>query len=320
MDDFLYGGTQLFLDTVIKKIFEVFSVGSQEHMCFKYIGMQVSQTTENIKLSMSEYAASLIPFDLSCFHNVRSTKLTADEKKLLKRFSGQINWLVTQCRPDIAYDNCIVGNSLQSPTVKDIVYANKIIGKLNSADASLLFYAGLDLSKCSIVSFCDASFGNLPNGGSQGAFITFLVDSNGTYCPISWQSRRIKRVVKSTVAAECLAAIESAESSVLLCTIFREMCSRRDNSSVNVVIFCDNRNLVDSVHSTTSIEDRRLMIDVCVLRDMVSHGEINNFSWIPSDLQIANCLTKQGAPTNNLLRVLNNKLTLDIETGEFHSE
>ena len=98
------------------------------------------------------------------------------------------------------------------------------------------------------------------------------------------------------------------------------MCSRRDNSSVNVVIFCDNRNLVDSVHSTTSIEDRRLMIDVCVLRDMVSHGEINNFSWIPSDLQIANCLTKQGAPTNNLLRVLNNKLTLDIETGEFHSE
>ena len=321
VDDFIYGGTQMFLDKVIKRIFEIFYVGSQEHMCFKYIGMQVNQTNNYIKLSMSEYAASLGTFDLSCFPSVKSNKLTVDEKKLLKRFSGQINWLVTQCRPDLAYDNCIIGNSLQSPAVKDIVYANKIVRKLNCADASLFFHAGLDFSKCSIVSFCDASFGNLPNGGSQGAFITFLVDRNGTYSPISWQSRRIKRVVKSTLAAECLAAIESAESCVLLCTIFKELLSCQANSSsIDVIVFCDNRNLVDSVHSTTSIEDRRLLIDVCVLRDMVSNGEINNFSWIPTDLQIANCLTKQGASTNNLLKVLNNKLILDIQTGEFHSE
>ena len=281
--------------------------------------MEVSQDVNNIKLSMSDYVASLVMFDLSCFANDKSTKLTKDETLLLKRFSGQINWLVTQCRPDIAYHNCIIGNSLQSPNVKDILYANKIVRKIKDTNASLYFHSGLDLSQCSVVSFCDASFGTLPNGGSQGAFITFLVDNNGTYCPIAWQSRRIRRVVKSTLAAECLAAIESAESSVLLCTILKELLScQMDCDSVNVVIFCDNRNLVDSVHSTTNIEDKRLLIDVCVLRDMISLGEINRFSWVPTDLQIANCLTKQGAPAYNLLKVLNNKLTLNIKTGEFY--
>ena len=65
------------------------------------------------------------------------------------------------------------------------------------------------------------------------------------------------------------------------------------------------------------IEDKRLLIDVCVLRDMVSHGEIKNFCWVPTDLQVANCLTKQGAPAHNLVNVLNEKLLLDITTGEF---
>lgn len=320
VDDFIYGGLPEFHDLVITKIYDIFRVGSEEHRSFKYIGMEIKQNLANIQLCMPSYAASLTEFDMKLFDSDKNSKLTVEETRLLKKFSGQINWLATQCRPDIAYQNCIVANSLQSPSVKDLIYANKLVRRIKGTEGNLFFHAGLDLSECSVVSFCDASFGALPNGGSQGAFITFLVDKNGVYCPIAWQSRRIRRVVKSTLAAECLAAIESAESSVLLCTILNELlCSKMNSCKINVIVFCDNRNLVDSVYSSTIIEDKRLLIDVCVLRDMVSNGEIKDFRWLSADLQMANCLTKQGAPTNNLVRVMNEKLLLDVNTGEFKS-
>ena len=41
--------------------------------------------------------------------------------------------------------------------------------------------------------------------------VLFLVDKNGNSNPLIWASRRIKRVVKSTLAAETLSLVESAE-------------------------------------------------------------------------------------------------------------
>lgn len=318
VDDFIFGGLPLFHENVISNIHTEFQVGSEENLSFKYIGIEVKQSSSSIQLSMPNYTSSLVEFNTSgTFAKNRSEKLSKDQALLLKKVSGQLNWLVTQCRPDIAYQNCVIGNSLQSPCVKDLAYANKVIRTIKGSSSCLLFRAGLNLAQCYIVSFCDASFGSLPNGGSQGAFITFLADLEGNYCPLAWQSRRIRRVVKSTLAAECLAAIEAAESSVLLCTILKELLN---SNSVDVVIYCDNRNLVDSVYSTTNIEDKRLLIDVCVLRDMVECGEIKQFTWVPTDLQVANCLTKQGAPTNNLVRILNEKLFIDITCGKFFSQ
>ena len=50
----------------------------------------------------------------------------------------------------------------------------------------------------------DASFGNLKDGGSQGGFVSFLADETNVCSPVMWQSRKLKRVVKSTMASETL--------------------------------------------------------------------------------------------------------------------
>ena len=36
----------------------------------------------------------------------------------------------------------------------------------------------------------------------------FLVDGEGQCCPLAWRSKIIRRVVKSTLAAETLATVE----------------------------------------------------------------------------------------------------------------
>ena len=46
------------------------------------------------------------------------------------------------------------------------------------------------LEKAKIISFQDASFANLADGGSQGGFIIFILGDNKKYAPIVWRSKK----------------------------------------------------------------------------------------------------------------------------------
>ena len=53
--------------------------------------------------------------------------------------------------------------------------------------------------------------------------IFFLCDQKGQATLIMWQSQRIRRAVNSTLAAECIAAVEAAEACVHLQKLVHEM-------------------------------------------------------------------------------------------------
>ena len=114
--------------------------------------------------------------------------------------------LSNQTRPDISYDVCVLATRLKEATVKDILEANKIVRKVMSHSIKLC-YQNLDPSEClKFVTFTGAAYANLIDEGSQEAYFIFLVGENGACNLISWQSRRIKRIVKSTLAALALGA------------------------------------------------------------------------------------------------------------------
>ena len=48
------------------------------------------------------------------------------------------------------------------------------------------------------------------------------------------------------------------------------------------------------------MEDRRLRIDIAVLRNMLERGEVEEVSWVDTSLQLADCLTKKGASSRQL--------------------
>ena len=144
----------------------------------------------------------------------------------------------------------------------------------------------------------------------------FLIDENGINCPLTWQSRKIKRVVKSTIAAECLAAVETAEMTIYLANLLQNMLKLPENS-VKTYVFCDNKNLVNAVHSSTNLDDRRLVIDVSVIRDFLQHHELTKFGWVPNESQLADIFTKQGASDKLLLNALNDKMRFNFDTAVF---
>ena len=75
-------------------------------------------------------------------------------------------------------------------------------------------------------------------------------------------------------------------------------------SEIGIKCFVDNKSLVDAVHSSTLIEDRRLRIDMAVLRNMLDVQDINDIIWVNSSHQLANCLTKRGASAETLRRAV----------------
>ena len=95
-------------------------------------------------------------------------------------------------------------------TIKELYTANKTINNVKSEKVVLRLTDIGGIKKAKIVAYSDASFANLLEGKSQGGYIFFLVGKNGNAVPLSWRSRKVKRVVKSTLGAARLVLDESA--------------------------------------------------------------------------------------------------------------
>ncbi len=156
-----------------------------------------------------------------------------------------------------------------------------------------------------LIAFSDTSFASLKCGGSQGGFLIFLCGENKKYALISWQSKKVKRVVKSTIAAETLALQEAAEASILIRHVICELFGYRvESTTLPIECVIDNKSLYDSLHSTKTVSDKRLKVDICHLRDMVKNEEIHEIQWKENKKQLADVLTKFGASSEKLLKVL----------------
>ena len=316
VDDFLYGGDRSFQENIIPQLRSIFQVGAEEEGRFRYLGLNVSQVPQGIKLSLEEYCESLREIETAKLGVDRSRLLEPAESSELKHLIGQINWVSTQSRPDVSYDSCILGGRVSKATVADVHQANKVIRKIRGRTLDLIFPENLDLTTVRLICFCDASFANLANRGSQGAFLIFMADATGIFSLICWQSKRVKRTVNSTLSAECLSAVDAAETCILIRDRLEEMLCLT-SGIIKITLVTDNRSLVDAVHKSTSVENKRLQIDVNMLREMVERDEISEFRWISTEHQMANALTKQGASSDHLLHTLLGSSKYDHNTGMF---
>ena len=89
---------------------------------------------------------------------------------------------------------------------------------------------------------------------------------------LTWQSKKLKRVVRRTLAAGTLAAVESVETGFLLTLILKEL--HNSQSSINIECFTDNQSLFEAVHSTNSLIDKHLQVDMAILRGIVHKKEM----------------------------------------------
>ena len=304
VDDILWGGTPDFEAAVIIPLCRRIVIGSTNTATFRYIGVHLSQEKDfSVTVNQVDYAESLEEVKLSRQRSAqRSSHLEKGESDEFRSLLGQLNWLATQTRPDIAFDVCELSTSLSRATVEEVLRANKVLKRIQQRPVMLKFCELEEPEQLNIECYSDASFGNLQGGGSQGGYIVFLADNRGCKCLVSWQSRKVRRVVKSTLAAETLALLDAAESGIFVASMIGELLNI-GSYRPTVKCFVDNKSLVETLHSTRNVDDKHLRINIAVLREMIEKRDIT-VSWVQSAKQLANALTKRGADASLLLSVI----------------
>ena len=286
VDDFLHVGDERFEKSVIQEIKDIFEISQLHDQYFNYLGLEITQSPRCISFSQFDYISKLTLLDGEVTEKEKKSKI------------GQLAWVAGQTRPDISFDVCQASVSTKNENSETMKRINKCIRRLKAEHLKISFVP-MDLKNATIVCFADAAFANMTDGASQGGFIIFLV--SGQNCvPLFWQSRKLKRVVKSTLSAETMALMEGAEQCFLLKTILKEIL----NLDLPIIAFTDSKSLKDCLYTSKTLEDKRLKVDICVLRDYLRQKEIHEVRWIATDEQLADPLTKSGVNPSKLLQVL----------------
>ena len=128
----------------------------------------------------------------------------------------------------------------------------------------------------------------------------FFGDEFGNCGPILWKSNTIKRVVRSTLAAETCAAVDGLDAAYFISRIFKEF----NCSDITIVAFTDNKPFYKSAYSTTMVAEHRLRVDIAYIKEMLLKSELLSLSWVPNCKQLADCLTKRAANPLSLISAL----------------
>lgn len=306
VDDFVWGGSDMFSSAIIPQLKTAFQVGREEHNSFNYIGMEVHSLQNEIRVQQRAYIKNLQPIPMDPIRAPqREAPLTDTEMDMLKSKIGQILWVARQSRPDIMCDISILASNTKHGTIQTLHSANKLIRKLKSEEVTLRFQCLGDSKYHKLVVFSDSSMGNLSDGGTQGGHFVMLMGEDGKFSPICWQSRRIRRVVRSTLAGETLALADGIDSAVFLATLYSElMVGDGTRNILPITCVTDNHSLLDAVKSTKCVTEKRLRLEISSIKELMGSGTIQEIIWTPTKDQLANCLTKVGASALGLLRAL----------------
>ena len=305
VDDFWWCGNGQFETSVIKRLNEVFDVKSNDTCPLKYLGLNVIETENGLSINQSDYAEDLTEL----VSPDKGINLKPHDKRDLRGLLGKLQWLAVQSRPDL----CFAVNSLLASSANwsrdDIARANKLVRKIRASRSTCAFHfvplGPMDDWK--LLVYADSSFNNLPLSGTQAGYLIFLVGSARQCILLNWKSHKLRRVVRSTLCAETIALMNALEDALLCKSILMEILGLK----IPIFALSDSRSLVETVYSTKVPNDKRLMVEIASLRELIENAEVRELRWVSSSLQLADALTKSSTgASENLLKTIQNHVIL----------
>jgi hypothetical protein len=154
------------------------------------------------------------------------------------------------------------------------------------------------------LTFSDASFHEDASRNRSGALIcrTFGLEASSTVHVIDYCSHKLRRVARSTKTAETLAASEAYDRSYYCRALLRWM---KIGAMQGIFLVLDNSSLYADVSTTRTPKEKRLKVDLALLREAFEIGTLSAVIWAESAAQLADALTKADENSDSrLLAVL----------------
>ena len=237
-----------------------------------------------------------------------SAKLDAGEVTEVRSCLGSIGWLARQTRPDLAFSCSIIAQAMGAPAVSHMMMAYKLAQQaVKYKHGQLIFRPSLelDLWTCKVAVFADSSHANVDceklgeKVKSQCGYVCALVSPDFTdgkkhsLHVLEWHSGSIKRVVRSTLAAEANGLTEGAEAALWLRAVLGEIRGEKHDELTDTIWITDAKSLRDVlVRDAGRASDKRVRIIVAALRQMLEEDGIE-VVWCDTAVMLADILTKE---------------------------
>ena len=319
VDDDLITGSPWFYENVVPELRRRFKFGSWKERIFTHIGLEVVQDPDTFEVQVGQpsYAMTLKKVYLPMSRRQAMTSpATKDEITALRAGAGKLAWLHRNTRPDLGFGWSHLMQGINEATVETILFFNSMVTKAQKAAHMTMRYVHVPLDELQVIGWCDAPFANVTDGRKKdndtplasqaGYMIGFAKKSDveeggGRLSMCMWKTHKIKRKVRSTLAAECAAANECLEASDLLRSHIVELLDgkpldrrkwRQEVRRVSKSLVTDSRSMFDFLNKRGSTpSDKRLRLDLEMIRDEIDDEGLR-VKWVNTHQQLADALTK----------------------------
>ena len=233
--------------------------------------------------------------------------LTDAERKWVSSVGGQLNWMARQGRADLAFGISKIQQMSGARDPDTLKALHQLVKKAREPYDFVFQRLPGGIEDLAFVAVSDASHGSMPKGRSQGGMMILLANEEITEqetlvnC-VLYHSAVLKRVVRSSLAAEVSQAAEAMEQCDYVRAMFAELYDaafslpawRWSASRWKEILVLDSKTGYDVLNSIGNGEDKRLAIDIAILKESIYEEASNKWiRWVPGMTMPADGLTKE---------------------------
>ena len=116
-------------------------------------------------------------------------------------------------------------------------------------------------------------------------------DNNKTV-PLYWKSKRITKICTSTKDAETHALFKNVGDAAFVASNVETLLFGDVKQRIKVETYIDSNPLLESIASTRIVENKFLVSEINALKRLLEDGVVDNFTWVRTEDQLADVLTK----------------------------
>ena len=316
VDDGLASGDSYF-DTQVAALEQRFPFGAKKSTEFTFTGVDLKQHPDKgITLSQSAYVRKIAPIAMSQQRRSEiNAPVTEPERQALRALVGSLQYDSVHTRPDLAGRLSFLQSAINRATVQTLIDGNRALYEAKAHHDLVVHIKPIAPQDLRFLAFSDASFASakVPDSHS-GMFIVathkdILCNHSTPISPISWGSKKIQRVVTSTLAAETASLQMTLDqlSWIRLCwswmldsnTAWKDPAKTLQKLPEGIttvalpdVAATDCKSLFDLVSRTAppNCQEFRTQLNDKAIKEHLAEGCV--LKWVHSGAQLADSLTK----------------------------
>jgi Reverse transcriptase (RNA-dependent DNA polymerase) len=307
VDNFIFTGTDQAMDGFSAYMSTRFELSELEFDNFSVYGTVFNRDKAGIHIGQCEKITELVEYPLARDRRrMHDEPVTRAERLFYMSTVGSMLFVGRVTSPIVARMAGVLASALPSLAVKDIKTINAAIRRIKAnlpSIAELHFMAPPKTDENAdsfLLVFTDASFHEEATRNRAGVLVTrsFGLDPDSPAHVIDYCSHKLRRVARSTKTAETLAASEGYDRAYYIGAVLTWMEIR-----YGILLVLDSSSLFADVSSTRTPKEKRLKVDLALLRESFENGDLGAVIWAETTAQLADAMTKadEKADTRMLL-------------------